>query len=181
MIIALDDPIFYNLDETLDFFVVNNIFSTTKPCHSDLCTGSMRFQIYNERNKKYILYRCSSSRKRFSAHITSLGLNKLLLLIYLLMACSTYRQLFLFNWITDSTINNIINRLNNCFAVYLNQHTVYLGGIGVTVQVDQTVISRRGLIRTPSNTGDNTADIIWILGGVDLITQQKKNSYVYIK
>ena len=50
---------------------------------------------------------------------------------------------------------------------YLNRHTVLLGGPGVIVEVDETVLCRRRVIRCPSNEDDSIADTVWIVGGVD--------------
>lgn len=53
---------------------------------------------------------------------------------------------------------------------------VLLGGLNVIVEADETVLSGRGIIRAPTNTDDNTAFTVWIVGLIDH-TDQKNFFY----
>jgi hypothetical protein len=48
--------------------------------------------------------------------------------------------------------------------------------LGVIIEVDETVLSRRGIIREPTNTDDETPSTVWIVGAVDHTDQ--KNFFV---
>ncbi|KCZ73746.1 hypothetical protein H311_05295, partial [Anncaliia algerae PRA109] len=41
------------------------------------------------------------------------------------------------------------------------------GGIKVIVECDETVLSRRGIIRNPTSMDSNRRDTVWILGVID--------------
>ena len=49
----------------------------------------------------------------------------------------------------------------------IDENAISLGGINRIVEADETVISRRGIIRSPTSLDDSVLDTIWILGAVD--------------
>ena len=53
-----------------------------------------------------------------------------------------------------------------CYKEYLEVNPVLLGGASIIVEVDESVLSHRGIIINPTSTGD-TRDTIRILGGLD--------------
>ena len=78
-----------------------------------------------------------------------------------------YRMLRLAFGIADSTISRIRNVHRSCFESYLIDHPVMLGGPGVIVELDETVLCRRRVIRIPTNEDDEIANTVWIIGGID--------------
>ncbi|KAG0419816.1 hypothetical protein DMUE_6361, partial [Dictyocoela muelleri] len=58
----------------------------------------------------------------------------------------------------------------------LNQNNMFLGGLGTIVEADETVLSRRGIIRNPTSYDDQAQDAIWILGLIDHTNE--KNNYL---
>ncbi|KAG0441833.1 hypothetical protein DMUE_0763 [Dictyocoela muelleri] len=49
---------------------------------------------------------------------------------------------------------------------------VLLGGPGVIVEVDESVICRKGIIRSPTCIDDETPETTWILGGIENTSQR---------
>ncbi|KAG0433925.1 hypothetical protein DMUE_5365 [Dictyocoela muelleri] len=137
----------------------------------------MRLKVYKENENEYSIYRCicTSCRKRKTAYKSNLKINKILKLIYLIMAGSSYCQLFLFSGISNSTIDIMKKKIFNCYRIYLNNKPVYLGGLGIKVEVDETFISRSGIIKNPSSTDDAKKDTVWILD-IMIVHQRKKIS-----
>lgn len=56
---------------------------------------------------------------------------------------------------------------------YIRIRPCFIGGLGIILEVDETVLSRRGVIDNPTCYTDELADIIWILGAID----QNKNFF----
>jgi hypothetical protein len=48
-----------------------------------------------------------------------------------------------------------------------------IGGPGVKVDVDESVLCRRGIIRNPTSWGDEIADTFWVLGIVENYDKSK--------
>ncbi|KAG0438105.1 hypothetical protein DMUE_3302 [Dictyocoela muelleri] len=65
------------------------------------------------------------------------------------------------------TIMNIKRKLRSQYAKYIHTHPVFLGGPGKILQIDETVISRRGIIMNPTTHLDEIADTVWILGIIE--------------
>jgi hypothetical protein len=49
----------------------------------------------------------------------------------------------------------------------MNRRPTLIGGLGVVVECDETVLSRRGIIREPTTTDDTTRGTVWIVGVID--------------
>ena len=47
-----------------------------------------------------------------------------------------------------------------------------MGGKGIIVEADETVLCRRGVINNPTSTNDNIAYTVWILGVIDNTPQK---------
>ncbi|KAG0432106.1 hypothetical protein DMUE_5519 [Dictyocoela muelleri] len=58
-------------------------------------------------------------------------------------------------------------KLRMAFKIINARSKILLGGIGRSVEADETVISRRGVIRNPTNIDDSIKDTIWIFGAID--------------
>lgn len=102
-----------------------------------------------------------------SLYHTKLPFNVLIHAIYLILSDVNYAQLYLFYGFSDCTIAKLKKKLTIAYGRFLERRPVLLGGLGCPVQVDETVLSRRGIIRSPTSTDDNTRDTVWIIGAVD--------------
>ncbi|KAG0437596.1 hypothetical protein DMUE_3600, partial [Dictyocoela muelleri] len=94
-------------------------------------------------------------------------LNILLQAIYFLMAGTSYDQTKLFLGISKNTISMIKKRLRQIYKNHMERDKTLIGGPGIIVEVDESVICRRGIIRYPTSTDDNIKDSIWIIGGIE--------------
>lgn len=84
-----------------------------------------------------------------------------------------YKQIAFLLGIADSTISRVKKRLLLGYKEFMSERVpVALGGIRQIVEVDESVISRRGIIRNPTTHDDCILDTIWILGAVDRNTPQ---------
>ncbi|MGL6132098.1 MAG: IS1595 family transposase, partial [Fusobacteriaceae bacterium] len=107
---------------------------------------------------------------------TKLSMDTYIHIVYLLICDINYRQLYLFYGISNSTISRIKKHLHMCFKTYLERRTIFLGGNNCKMEVDETVLSRKGIIREPTSTDDSRTDTVWILGLVD--PNQPRNFFV---
>ncbi|KAF0987680.1 hypothetical protein HZS_1437 [Henneguya salminicola] len=58
----------------------------------------------------------------------------------------------------------------------MQKKPVFIGGLNVIVEVDETALSQRGIIREPTSTDDSTPRTVWIVGLIDHSTE--KNYYL---
>ncbi|KAG0434099.1 hypothetical protein DMUE_5301, partial [Dictyocoela muelleri] len=125
--------------------------------------------------KKTLVYRCinSTCRKRKALINTKLNFPTLVHIIYLLLARTSYKQLFWDHGISEATIRQIKKRLIHCYYKYSSERPVYLGEPSEIVEIDETVLCRRGIIRYPTTADDELKDTIWILGAIE--AKNKKN------
>lgn len=70
--------------------------------------------------------------------------------------------------------SNINNFIHNEFLI---SQQIKLGGEGVSIQIDETVISHGVLIENPSNMEDESSGIIWLVG---IIEQESKRIKLFI-
>jgi hypothetical protein len=68
--------------------------------------------------------------------------------------------------VTSSTIASAKRKLRE-FYKQSNEKRLIIGGPGKIVQVDESVLCRRGKIRSPTSSDDNIKDTVWIIGIVD--------------
>jgi hypothetical protein len=87
-----------------------------------------------------------------------------------------YQQMYLMFGLSKGTISRIKAKILDCYNRYLNARPVILGGDGINVEVDETVLSRRGIIRNPTNFEANRRDTIWMIGAID--NSASKNFYI---
>ncbi|KAG0418566.1 hypothetical protein DMUE_6400, partial [Dictyocoela muelleri] len=78
--------------------------------------------------------------------------------------------------LSNSTIFKIKSKLRDAYAVYISRNPVFLGGLGLVCEIDETVHSRRQIIREPTSIDDEYLDTIWIIGAVD--NTPEKNFYL---
>ncbi|KAG0420433.1 hypothetical protein EQH57_0144 [Dictyocoela roeselum] len=68
---------------------------------------------------------------------------------------------------SNETVFNARKKLWEIFQKINSGNKIFLGGIGRCVEADETVISRRGVIRNPTKMDDEVKDTIWIFGAID--------------
>ncbi|KCZ78983.1 hypothetical protein H312_03634 [Anncaliia algerae PRA339] len=95
---------------------------------------------------------------------SKLGLNDFLFLIYGILIDLTYYQIKNFIHASDAIITKSKKLLRNAFKKSSEDKFIPLDGNKIIVECDETVISRRGIIRNPTSTDDKLRDKIWILG-----------------
>ncbi|KAG0442268.1 hypothetical protein DMUE_0397 [Dictyocoela muelleri] len=88
-------------------------------------------------------------------------------MIFLILSGANYKQLYWYFGVSDKTISLIKKKLHKCYEIYINKRPIFLGGIDEIVEADETVLSRRGVIRYPTSTDDETKDTVWIFGAID--------------
>ncbi|KAG0419884.1 hypothetical protein EQH57_0370 [Dictyocoela roeselum] len=163
----ITNNIFININDIFDFFIENEILKKYKTCTN--CANLSSLKIQKRGIKKLIIYRCSNSvcRRRESITKSNLNINEQVHIIYLLLNGASYKQLNNFYGISDATILSIKKKLLKCYQDYCNARPVFLGGLGKVVEADETVLSRRGVIRYPTSTDDQLKDTVWIFGAID--------------
>lgn len=168
MPITLNDNIFINIEDTYNFLCQNNIIIQTISC-SKCVNSNMVLKIYKHLQRKTIIYRCLNKlcQRRTSIFNTKIEINKYFQLVYLIMTEANYKQLFFWLGYSDATIAAVKNKHIECYKIYLTQRPILLGGNSVIIECDETVISRRGVIRNPSALDDSVQDTVWIFGAID--------------
>ncbi|KAG0442302.1 hypothetical protein DMUE_0371 [Dictyocoela muelleri] len=169
MVLNVFDKIFTDIVHLFDFFIENNILEKYIRCAA--CDNISELKIFKRGERKTILYRCqnTSCRKKKSLTSSKLELPKIVHIIYFLLNDAKYKQLSKFYDIADSTINSIMKNLHICYKLFCDKRPIFLGGLKKIVEADETVFSRRGIIRYPTSTDDEFKDTIWILGAVDSV------------
>jgi len=176
MTFNLTSQIFTDILKSKEFLLDNQIIEEEMICMR--CNSICSLYVITERTNKFLIYKCSERvcRKRKRLLKTKIDLNRLLQIIYLLMADCSYRQIFLFHKLSDSTIARIKNKLYSCIERYMSLRPITLGGPGINVEVDETVLSRRGVIRNPTRLDDTTRDTVWIVGAID--NSERRNFFL---
>lgn len=166
MILKSNDFIFSDISSLLEFLLEYEVIPLSIIC---VCGGQMAIQQASRGNISFLQYRCKITicRKRKAICNSKLGICRWLFVVYYLMSGCTYKQVELYTGVGNMTIWRIRQQLKNAYAQYINQHPVFLGGLNVIVEVDESVLSRRGIIRSPTSTADDTQGTIWILGAID--------------
>ncbi|KCZ82049.1 hypothetical protein H312_00531 [Anncaliia algerae PRA339] len=75
--------------------------------------------------------------------------------------------------VSDPTIAKIKKILRNAFKTYSQNKFIVLGGIKLIVECDETVLSRRGIIRNPTSVDSNRRDTVWVLNAIDNSNERK--------
>lgn len=167
MIYNLEPHIFKGMHQLKDFIVENSILPCERICES--CNGFTILTIYKQGSKERLIYRCSQKgcQKKKSIIRTNLCIKKYITIIYFLMSNCNYWQLYIWKGVTNETIFRLKKKLRIAYRMYMDANPVFLGGPQVVLEVDETVLSRRGTIVNPTSTSDNYIDTVWILGVVD--------------
>ncbi|KAG0420323.1 hypothetical protein DMUE_6346, partial [Dictyocoela muelleri] len=134
-----------------------------------LCGGISPLQIYCEAGYKRLLYRCKTNRfqRKFSITKFKCKIHVLLNIIYFLMKSSSYDQIITYLNVPKKLISAVKLKLRKFYKIYMSKRQVLLGGVGVIVEADETVLCRRGTIPYPTSADDKKPETTWILGAID--------------
>jgi hypothetical protein len=151
-------------------FLQNRHILRSIPPNCPICNRVMTEVKTTDRSDE-VIYRCPSHKAkkmgiRFGSFLANshLSLQEFILLTYFWshsMPNITVQEMFGFS---NKTICDWYNFLRNVCSHYLEVNPIRIGGIGHTVEIDESVISRRKY---------NVGHIIpqkWIFGGIDNIT-----------
>lgn len=161
MIITVNESFFIDMQAAMEFLIENEIIPHFKHCSN--CNQRSRLVLQNNRR---LVYRCSTNNCQLRTALinTKIPIFTLLQSIYFLLHDESYKNMSHYLNLSDSTIARIKKKLCVIFQQYLNTHPVYLGGLNTIVEVDETVLSRKGIIRSPTSNEDYTISTVWILG-----------------
>ncbi|KAG0420014.1 hypothetical protein EQH57_0326 [Dictyocoela roeselum] len=168
MIFSFQSELFQNVKNAMAFLLENQIIESKKECTR--CMGTMFPKIYTQNGKERIIYRCSARncQNKKSLFNTKIPINNYMFLLYCLVVNLSYSQIKCMNDnVNNETIFTARERLRKVFNTINKQTKICLGGIGRVVEADETVISRRGIIRNPTKLDDEIKDTIWIFGAID--------------
>lgn len=133
------------------------------------CSDDASLALYKQKKKYRIIYRCikTACQSKQTLINTKIGIHNFLYVIYKLLLGSKYADIKLDVKISVSTLVSIKSKLRTVISGYNKSKCTLLGGPGIVVQCDETVICRRGIIKCPSHADDNTKDTVWILGCIE--------------
>lgn len=160
----INNSIFYSIEELKEFLLDNKILTNSVICKK--CQNEMNLTIYC---KKFLIYRCKNGKCKCRKSITSSKIHvcSLLQIFYLILTGATYKQLELWHGLAQATIWKYRKELRKAYKMYMSKRPVLVGGLDVVVEIDETVLCRRKVIRNPTTTDDYAQDTVWIVGAVD--------------
>ncbi|KRH92347.1 putative transposable element [Pseudoloma neurophilia] len=164
-------------DEThaFNFLIKKGIVEQNKICSH---CGNISVLMTNIiREKRVFIYRCTFGSCRRKKNLMSysvfkhakMNLDDIFFSIYSYLINLSNGQFTNLSNISESSWITFKKKLNNISEIVIG--TVdKIGGPGITVELDETVITRQGLIRVPSvydDTSNNRTDLIWLFGGIE--------------
>lgn len=166
-IIHTRHKLFANVEECKNALQQLDILAPTKECSK--CLNIMKLVIYVERGRKRIIYRCSirGCQSKNSILKTNIQINDYLLIYFKLLTNHSYNQIVQDVPSSFTTFTKVRKQLKRVMVIFLESNRTIVGGENIIVQCDESVICRRGLIRTPTSTDDAFKDTVWILGCID--------------
>jgi hypothetical protein len=165
MVIGVLDPIFYEIEATKEFLLENNIIPPSVSCIKEECTGEAWAVVYKLSVGYTLVYRCRKTGFRRRRNVTSsrVGLTVLLHCIYLLLYNEVYSSMHSYHGLSSATISSFKKKLIKCYESYMFVRPITLGGDDLVGELDETVLSRRGIVRSPTTQDDIILDTVWIL------------------
>ena len=104
-----------------------------------------------------------------------LSLDRYFLCIYKFLELSFEKDVLRNVDISKSTYQKVKGHLNDFFKFDYEQNMQHkLGGAGISLQVDETVIGHNSIPTCPSNLNDNFPGIVWLLGIIECDTGRIK-------
>lgn len=168
----------FDWETALEFLQSNEILPRNVKC---VCQGETRLAYKKNRGIKRLVYicrknNCKKEKSIFSATIfsnTKLTIVDFLDFIFFYLNRSPYHQLRDFCKISDSTIARNKFKLIQVFDQILRERESPIGGQGIRVQVDETVICRNNKLKYPSGRDDQEPNTIWLVGGIEELNPKK--------
>lgn len=168
--------IFNNSEEAIKYCVDTGLIKTEELC----CTEAPSCSIV--KSKKHLngyCYQCKVCLKRRPILLDTLiskpkiKLSDYLLAIYKHLQLEFEQDVLRNLEISKKSYQTIKKQIGLCFRNHFNTlSSTKLGGLGVKVQVDETVISHGPIPNCPSNLNDDHRGLIWLLG---IIEEQSKS------
>jgi hypothetical protein len=167
-IFMYDNPLFLSLESCKEELVDQELIKDEKECLG--CGGIARLCIYRQRENERLVYRCSRRTCRMKMPLftitTRLPLHRYLFFTHLLVLNCNYNVSYQLTGVSSSTIAKAKSSLSRYYE-HKNSSNMLIGGPGVEVEVDESVLCRRGIIRNPTSREDEISDTVWILGIVE--------------
>ncbi|KAF9761878.1 hypothetical protein NGRA_2362 [Nosema granulosis] len=154
-ILSYDHGLFMTLDSCKDALIDLEIVPETRQCVK--CGSETILKIYKE-GKKYrsILYTCSNGQCRYRQRILegiNIPLKRYLFLLYCIYYRFSYLQIYDIMGCSNDTIAKAKRVLRRMW-MERNVNRLIIGEPGIVVQADETVLCRRGHIRSPTSSED---------------------------
>lgn len=164
---------FRSIRDCYRFFIDYEILPEYKNCEA--CRGITKLIILNQLENERIIYRCTSTdcQAKRSIYNSKLRMHDFIFVIFKLLTSVPYKEITRDILVSKTSLSSIRKKLARVFELISNEQNQLLGGVGVVVECDETVLCRRGIIQYPTTTDDNTADTTWILGCIEN-TQERK-------
>ncbi|WUR02938.1 DDE-TNP-IS1595 domain-containing protein [Vairimorpha necatrix] len=168
--------LFYNVDTCLEALIDLEVLKEQKSCSK--CGCNMRLGPVKEEIVTRVAYRCSNYK--CSARLVvnkgcKVPLHTFCDLVFGILCRYSYFQLMARLGVSTATISAVKSSLRKIYKDLL-KNRIIIGGPGQVVQVDESVICRRGKIRSPTSSDDFIRDTVWILGIID--AQNPSNFYI---
>ncbi len=168
--------IFVNVKNALDYVIAIGLFSKTKTC----CTDTKSMSIQKSKNHlNSVCFRCNICRKREPVFINlrisqpKIELHQYFICIYKWLELSFEKDVCRNIDISRLLYGGIKKKIWSYLEYeYEKSKTIKIGGPGIKVQVDETVICHGYLENCPSSLSDDTNGITWLLG---IIEENSKN------
>lgn len=87
--------------------------------------------------------------------------------MYYIFSGSSLLQISVWFGVIDQTIYSLKKTLRSAYDQYVAGLPVFLGGSGIVVEADETVLSGQCVKREPTSTDDERRDTVCILGAID--------------
>jgi len=160
---TLSSNIFHDENEALGYAIENNLIDNTK-----LCINKHLMEINVDNYSKYgIIWKCplcSVKKSILNGSIFSdskIGISKMLKIIYCWSHEYSCKHTMMECSVSDKTVTSVFSLLrNSCFQLVYDKEKEPIGGPGYTIEVDETLMSRRKY-----NRGRMLGDM-WIFGGI---------------
>lgn len=160
---------FHSTEDAVSFLLEHGFVAATFTCN---CGGTVKLI----QNTETPHYRCTKKvcRKRFGGVFKNSCLdgfkikpNDALLALYFFCFNLRNFQAAGFIGISEPTLVSLKKRFLLIAQNYSNTSYRKIGGQGIRVQVDETVLVRGRLIRNPSGTHDAIPNSVWLVGGIE--------------
>lgn len=163
--------IYRSNEAAIEFLITNNIISREKECE---CGRIKEIKVVRRQNNtENIVYQCKSSscRKVVSLYKDTIFYNTKIPLYDIFTLLNHYifnNTNYYITYVTDYSEATYISIKKKFLMLVKELNSIdKIGGWNRRVQVDETVISRLGIIDCPSHASDNIYRSVWLVGGIE--------------